>query len=65
MHGAFDALTSPASFLQLSTMILGGAIEGDRRLRLYELQVRQRHRQLKAQKERERMEALLRELEED
>jgi hypothetical protein len=46
-------------------MMLGGAIEGDRRLRLYELQVRERDRRMRARRERDRLDTLVRELEKE
>jgi hypothetical protein len=54
------------SFLQMSAMTLGGVIEGDSRMRRYELEVRMRKRMKKAQGEertRKDMYRQLRELE--
>jgi hypothetical protein len=55
--GVFAYLYSPIyrkltiqykTFLQLSTMTIGAAIEGDKRLRAYELYLRQAYRQQRA-----------------
>jgi len=52
-------------FLQLAAMILGGSIEADRRMRMYELKVRQEHRRVKAHTERQLMQSLIQELEDE
>lgn len=52
----YEEMTNPNRYLQMSGMILGGMIEADHRLRLYEYQMRMQRRVMREQAKWERYE---------